>query len=183
MRKKTYLESRKEFLNPQKVISYFSLKPDFVIADFGCGSGFFALPLAKALKKGIVVGVDIQLPVLEVLSLKIRDQGLKNIKLILGNLEDDEGSGLRSESCNVVLISNLLFQVENKEKIIKEAKRILKKKGMMVIIDWDKLGILGPEKKERVDKKSLKEIAKKLKLKTKKEFKAGDFHFGVIFEK
>jgi ubiquinone/menaquinone biosynthesis C-methylase UbiE len=35
----------------------------------------------------------------------------------------------------MVLISNMLFQTENKINILKEAKRILQKDGFLVIID------------------------------------------------
>ncbi|GAH20696.1 unnamed protein product, partial [marine sediment metagenome] len=40
------------FLNPSEVLKQLKLKKDMIAADFGCGSGGWALPLAKKLEEG-----------------------------------------------------------------------------------------------------------------------------------
>lgn len=181
--KNQFIESQIEFLKPEKVVEALPLKNNFIVADFGCGSGFFTVTLAEKVPKGLVVGIDILLSSLEALSLKIREQGIKNVNLILGDLEKEKGSGLKDESCDLVFIGNVLFQVEDKKAILKEAVRVLKKGGFLVIIDWGENALLGPAKELRLSKRQVVQIVRALGLKKEKEFEAGQFHFGLIFKK
>ena len=48
------------FLNPEEVLDQLDLKVNMVAAEFGCGSGGFAIPLAKKLDEGLVYAIDIQ---------------------------------------------------------------------------------------------------------------------------
>jgi len=79
-------------------------------------------------------------------------------------------------------MTNLLFQCENKNLVLEEGKRVLKSGGRILIVDWKEDSPLGPEK-GRISAKKVKETTKELGLKLKKEFKAGDYHYGLIFEK
>ena len=38
------IEERRLWENPGKVLSAVEVKPNFVVADLGCGSGFFTIP-------------------------------------------------------------------------------------------------------------------------------------------
>ncbi|GAI56825.1 unnamed protein product [marine sediment metagenome] len=80
------------------------------------------------------------------------------------------------------MIPNILFQIEKKDVIIGEAKRVLKSGGKILIVDWLIEAKLGP-KTGKVSKKEVKEIAKDLGLELKKTFEAGIYHYGLIFEK
>ena len=69
-----------------------------------------------------------------------------------------------------------------KEKVLEEAKRILKKGGKILIVDWkEEAADIGPERKVSIEE--IKKIAKKLELKVEREFEAGSFHFGLILVK
>lgn len=68
-------------------------------------------------------------------------------------MEKERGSGLNNDSCDLVLIANILFEIEQKNVLIKEAKRILKNGGYLTLIEWhpDKLPskeMLSPISKE-----------------------------------
>ncbi len=52
----------------------------------------------------------------------------------------------------------------------------------MLVLDWNPGAHLGP-KESRVSEEEVKKIAEELDLKLKKEFKAGAYHFGLIFKK
>ena len=86
------------------------------------------------------------------------------------------------ESVDLVMIPNVLFQVENKSAIIIEAYRILKNTGRLVIIDWIgknmSVDISGQISKEEVIR-----LTEAQGFKLNKEFKAGRYHFGVVFTK
>jgi len=170
------------FLNPQKVLDQIELKKDMVAADFGCGSGGFVIPLAKKLENGLVYGLDIQGAPLSALKSRAMLERLMNIRIIRSDLEKPRGSTLTDLALDLVLISNLLFQIENKNAIISEAKRVLKKKGELLIIDWSPNASRGPEK-GRISAEEVKKMAQEQGFAFKKEFKVGDYHYGLIFEK
>ena len=170
------------FLNPEEILDQLELKADMVAAEFGCGSGGFAIPLAKRLDEGLVYGLDIQDAPLSALKSRSLLENIVNIRIIRCNLEKPKGSTLTDSSLDLVLIPNVLFQAENKNAIISEAKRVLKKEGELVIIDWLAKATQGPAE-GRVSPGEVKKIAKGLGFDLKKEFEAGKYHFGLIFIK
>jgi len=168
---------KEQFLNPEKVLEKLNLKEGMVGADFGCGSGGWTIPLAKKIKK--VFAIDILPEPLSALRGKAKMEKILNIDTIKCDVE--RGTTLISESCDLVLMTNLLFQVENIENIFQEAKRVLKKNGIVLVVDWKNNAPIGPEK--RIEKEKIKEIAQNLGFELKEEFEAGSYHFGLIFLK
>lgn len=170
------------FLNPEEVLNQLDLSSEMVAADFGSGSGGWVLPLAKKLKDGRVYAIDILEEPLSVLSGKAREEGLLNIETVRADIESKNGSKLVQGTCDIVLITNLLFQTEDKKTVLDEAFRILRSGGKMLVVDWDKNCPFGPKGREVLPEK-LKDLAEKVGFKTQKEFRAGTYHWGLIFEK
>ncbi len=170
------------FLNPKEVLNKLELSGEMIAADFGSGSGGWAIPLAKRLKFGKVYAIDILEEPLSALKSKAEIEKAYNIEIILSNVEGKEGSKLPDLSCDVVLTTNLLFQAKDKNKIFAEAKRILKKGGKVLVIDWLPEAPMGP-KEGRIPANEVKEMAKNFNLKLEKEFPAGIYHYGLIFVK
>lgn len=170
------------FLNPEDILDKLDLRPDMMVADFGCGSGGFTIPLAKILDEGIVYGLDIQEHPLSALKGRVLLERLNNVRIIKCDLEPPKGSTLKDKSVDLVLIPNVLFQVENKNAIILEASRILRDKGKLVIIDWLTNATQGPEK-GRIPKEEVVRLAKEQGFQYDKEFDAGKYHFGIVFTK
>lgn len=172
------------FLHPDRVIEEFDIKEGMKIADFGCGAGYFAIPAAKIVgEKGKVYALDVLKTALESVKSRARAEGLLNIISIWSNLETFNGSKLKDEFVNLALLSNILFQSPKKAGIIKEAKRILKKGGKMIIIEWKKDQPMGPPEKFIVHKDLVSDLAKKESFKFEREFSAGKHHWGIIFIK
>jgi len=177
-----------DFINPDEVLEQLNLKPEMIAADFGCGSGGWTIPLAKRLKDGRVYAIDIQEEPLSVFISKVALEKITNIQPIQADVEDENGIKIYSSSCDLVLLTNLLFQTENDEQVFREAERILKPKGMILVIDWnpgdsgDSEITFGPKGK-RISAEEVEKIAEKFNLKLEKKFKAGKFHYGLIFRK
>jgi ubiquinone/menaquinone biosynthesis C-methylase UbiE len=167
-----------EFLNPEKILEKLNLNKKIVAADFGCGSGGWTIPLAKKVKW--VFAIDIQEEPLSALRSRMRMEKVFNIDPLKGNVEGK--TTLISESCDLVLMTNLLFQVDDIKKVLEEGKRVLKKGGKILIVDWIKDNPLTSEI-EGVDFEKIKETARNLNLILKEEFSAGAFHKVLIFEK
>jgi len=168
------------FLNPNEVLNQLKLLGEMIAADFGSGSGGWAIPLAKRLKFGKVYAVDILEEPLSALKSKAEIQKVYNIETINSNVE--KGIKLPDLSCDLVLLTNLLFQIEDKKRVLTEAKRVLKKGGKILVVDWLPEAPQGP-KEGRILPEEVKKIAKNLNLKLEKEFRTGIYHYGLIFIK
>jgi len=154
------------------------------VADFGAGSGFIALELAKAVgPTGEVAAIDILEEPLEVLETRAKNLKLFNIRTIKSDLEKENGSTLQSNSCDLVVIVNLLFQVEEPKTIAKEAKRILKAGGKAVVIEWLPQKLIGKENQFVHQPEDVKKIFQKQGFNFVKLFSPGLSHYGLIFQK
>lgn len=172
------------FLHPDRVIEELDIKEGMKIADFGCGAGYFAIPLAKIVgEKGKVYALDVLKTALESVRSRTKVEGLLNVISIWSNLEIFNGSKLKDESIDLALLSNILFQSSKKSGMIKEVKRILKKGGKMIIIEWRKNQPMGPPEKFIVHRDLVSDLTKKEGFKFEKEFSAGRHHWGMIFIK
>ncbi len=173
------------FLDPLYVIAQMEIKPGSIVADFGCGSGFFSVPLALTVgEEGKVYAIDILPQALEAVISRAKISGIGNIITKRANLENKEGSQMSEASVDWVVIKDMLHQNNQKEAIIEEACRILKPDGRMLIIEWKKEdSIIGPEKKLRLGTDEIMELLKKNKLVIDKIIKAGNFHYGMIVKK
>jgi len=174
-----------QFVNPEKVLSQLNIQEGMHIADFGCGHGFFAIPMARMVgDNGIIYAIDILKEALQALNSQIIRLGINNIKLIRANLEEYSSTRIASDLCNIVLITNVLFQSQHKQEIIKEAKRVLKLDGYLAIIDWDASAkMFASNGGWKVTADEIKKIVKAEGFIFEKEFDAGKYHYGLLFKK
>lgn len=171
------------FLEPGKIIKELNIRKDMIIADFGCGAGYFTIPLAKMAEEGRVYAIDVLEESIEAVQSRIKLEGLFNIETRHADLEILKGSGLEDNLVDLVLLGNILFQSSKKTDIIKEAKRVLKKGGNLVIIDWKPNQPMGPPEKLIISPEDTREIAKKQNLIFEKEFSVDNYHWGMVFRK
>ncbi len=173
------------FAHPPRNVAALAIEPGMIVADFGSGSGAYVLAIAEALQNvGQVYAVDIQKDLLRRTLNEAQKRGHTSVSIIWGDLEKPFGSKLADATCDLVLISNLLFQVEQKELMLKEAARITKPKGRVAIVDWqESFGGMGPVQDNVVDKKMALSLAEKAELKFLKTFDAGAHHYGIVFHK
>ncbi|OIO45366.1 hypothetical protein COX24_03740 [bacterium (Candidatus Gribaldobacteria) CG23_combo_of_CG06-09_8_20_14_all_37_87_8] len=169
------------FISPKDILKQIGLKIDSVAIDFGSGSGGWALPLAKMLQEGKVIAIDVQAEPLSSLQGKAKIANLKNIESILADVEDSVPL-IENNSIDLVLMTNLLFQVENKEAVFKEAKRVLKAGGKVLVVDWKPGALMGP-KTSVPSEEEIKQLAKESGFALVEQLDAGEYHFALIFKK
>ncbi len=162
-----------DFLNPKKIIEELPLEEEMNIADFGCGSGGWVIPLAKKIKSGKIYALDVLKEALSALRSSAEMEKVYNIRLLECDLE--RGTPLHSDYFDLVIMSNLLFQTEDKDAVISEARRVLKKKGRLLVVDWSI--------KEDVAEELINEKIKEKGFLSIKKFDAGDSHFAILYEK
>lgn len=156
------------------------------VADLGCGStGIFTFGPAKLVgKNGKVYAVDILKPVLEKIRREARQQNFENIEIVWSDLEVFNATKIESSSLDAGLLVNTLYQSHRRAEILRESIRLVKKDGMLVVVEWkDSYAPFGPPIEERVKKDLLITAANKLGLKLEEEFEAGPYHYGVAFIK
>jgi ubiquinone/menaquinone biosynthesis C-methylase UbiE len=106
------------------------------IADFGAGSGHLALACSPHVgHTGHVYAIEVQKELVLRLESELKSKSVRNVSCIWGDIEKSGGSKLASASVDVVIISNVLFQAEDKIGVVDEAKRVLKKRGRVLVIE------------------------------------------------
>ena len=176
---------KKTIMDPADVLRTVGVHQGSVVADFGSGVGFFAMPAAIMVgNEGKIWAVDVNENFLESLSKKTEESGFNNIQTVLADLEKLGSTKISDASCDLVLIFNVMHQASGKKEIMEEAKRIIKLGGRLVIIDWNKEeSPLGPDQAIRVAPEILKEIAASLGFKFEKNFDTDIYHYGLEFIK
>ena len=173
------------FMDPEKIVSGFGIQKGMMIADFGSGAGYFTILLAQRVgEDGRVYALDIQESALDNVRVKSKLAGLENIETIRANLEVSGSSGLADNSQDMTLLANILFQSDLKGEIIKEAARVLKSGGSLVVIDWKRAaGGFGPPDERRTDEIAMRNLVMGEGLVFENDIDAGQFHYGMKFKK
>ena len=162
-----------DFLNPQKIIKKLFLKDGMIIADFGCGSGGWVIPLAKRVKNGRIYAVDVLEEALSALRSKAEFERVYNAYTLRADVE--RGTDIPANHLDLVILSNILFQAEDKIAIISEAHRILKEGGRIIVVDWK----ISPNDEEKIIDKKIKQSG----FVKVREIDAGKSHFATLYEK
>jgi ubiquinone/menaquinone biosynthesis C-methylase UbiE len=99
--------------------------------DFGSGTGTFALPLAELVgDKGKVYAVDNSAELLEHIKSKNPPPNLIPVH------SDVTQTGLNDSTADICLMAFILHELSQPGSLIKEAYRLLKPEGRLVILEW-----------------------------------------------
>lgn len=174
------------FSNPQSIINQLAIAPGSVVADLGAGTGAFAIPAAsKVGPTGKVYACEVQKDILTRLENELRELHITNVSPIHSNIETHQGTRLRDESIDWVIVANVLFQVEDKKSFIAEIRRILKSDGSVLVIDWtESFGNLGPHENQIMNRSSAESLFTEVGFRVAPAvIDAGAHHYAVVFKK
>jgi len=171
------------FTNPEQNILHLGLTEGMRVADFGAGTGFYSRAAsARVGYTGKVYAIEVQKGLVKKLESEIKSWGLLNIECIWGDIEKRGGTKIADQSMDAVIISNVLFQAEDKLGLIDEARRILKKGGKVLFIDWaQSFGGIGPTSEHVVTESMAKELFEKRGFKLERNISTSAHHYGIIF--
>lgn len=142
-----------------KVSDFFGelrLRRDSHVADFGCGVGENVKILSELVPDGKVFAVDVHKDLLEHIETDINREKKRqekvnlenkeghvmdiiqyqNIVPVWGDIESLEGTRLRDDSVDCIIISNTFFLLQHRKTCIMEMKRVLKRYGRILLLDW-----------------------------------------------
>ena len=124
---------RDHWQRPTDVLAAMNLGAGKTAVDLGCGSGYFALKLARAVgERGLVVAIDIRSVPLLFLRLRALLEGRRNLLVALGRPDDP---GLASGSVDAVLIANTFHELGDRRTVLGHLQRALRRRGRLVVVD------------------------------------------------
>lgn len=129
-------------INPREVIRDIIPNEDCKILDMCCGTLSNGLSIAKSKPNCKIYGIDRSKDMLREAKRKIRKSKLKNVKV---KVADATASGIKEKSFDYIVIGLVLHECspELKADILKEAHRLLKDDGKLIILEWEeKAGLL-----------------------------------------
>ena len=173
------------FSNPKNNIKQFGLSEGMLVADFGSGSGHYTIEASRIVgEHGRIYAIDIQQALIRKVKNLAAAEHMDNIDVLWGDIEQIGGTKLGDESVDAVIIANDLFQVEKRNNVIAEARRILKSKGKVLIVDWlDSFDGIGPRPENIVKESVARELFSGNGFEFVERFDAGEHHYGLIFIK
>lgn len=173
------------FVDPKSVVRALPVAPHGVIADFGCGAGYFSVEFAKAVgDDGRVIAIDVLPSALEAVESQAKTLGIKNITTKRANLEKEGGSGLAPESVDFVIAKDVLFQNEKKEVLLGEIVRVLRPGATALVMEWNPAARdVGPDAGSRITQEQLKELLSSVGLKVVQELPVGGYHYAFLVNK
>jgi len=174
-----------DFADPSKNIAQFGLREGDIVADLGAGSGYYSMAAARAVgSTGRVYAVEVQKEILNRVASHAEEEGFGNVEIIWGDIEEEGGTKLKDEFVDVVILSNVLFQIEDRNGLSNETNRILKPKGRVLIIDWDgSYNNLGPEPRAVYSAHDARALFENKGYIFESDIKAGAHHYGFSMSK
>ncbi len=126
---------RSKIIDPQTIFGLLPMRVYQHIADIGCGSGYFSIPLAKYAFDGKIYAVDVQQEMLDALDERTREVRLSNVAPILSK---ESKIPIDDDSIDGAILVNSLHEASKPADLLKETVRLLRKGGWAAIIDWRK---------------------------------------------
>lgn len=175
--------SGSQMIDPKTLFDKARIAPGMHIADFGCGmTGHIVFPAALCVgEKGLVYAVDILKEIVISLQKQAAAHRVFNIETVWGNIERGDAIAIPTESLDCVFLVNVLSQIKNRPAVLDAAKRFLKDKGRIVLVDWSKKGLpFGPKEEQFVTMDTVRAWAASNGCAVQETFTAGPFHTGII---
>lgn len=170
---------RKILLPIDPILEFAAVKAGMHVADVGCGTGYFTIPLAKLVKpNGRVLAIDISREMLERLKSKIK--GIPTVEPVFS---EEEKIPLPAESVDLVFTGTVFHEFEG-DPTLKEIWRILKQEGTFVVVDWQKIASeLGPPLEHRKSEEEVRRLVEPIGFSLEKSRKFGLFYELVFVKK
>ena len=122
--------------SPRKVV-FESIVNEEKVLDLCTGTATNALKIAKSKPLSEIIGIDLSKDMLKIAQGKVKKSKVQNIKLYH---MDATNMRFQDKFFDKILLSLVLHEVEENlaEKILTEAKRVLKDDGEIIVTEWEK---------------------------------------------
>jgi ubiquinone/menaquinone biosynthesis C-methylase UbiE len=167
---------RRTWYNPELILKDAGLSSGMIFADIGCGDGFFSILAAEIVGEiGKVLALDIDASAIGKLKARAAERGLTNIHTSVGAAEE---TLICKECVDIVFLSMVLHDFDYPEKVLLNAKQMLKRNGLLVNLDWKKTQMdFGPPLNIRFSQEKTVELLKQADFTVEKVKEAGPYHY------
>jgi ubiquinone/menaquinone biosynthesis C-methylase UbiE len=139
---------RRQWQDPEEILSLIGITPGMVFVDMGCGDGYFALPAARRVgRSGKVYACDIDGNAVERLRQRAVQERLDNLFTETRQAEET----IICDGCaDVVFFGIDLHDFQDPAQVLLNAKTMLRNGGSLVDLDWkDQSMSFGPPQEKR----------------------------------
>ncbi len=124
---------RDSWQQADQVFRALALPSDAVVADVGAGGGYFTERFSEHLPAGHVFATDVQDEMLERLTERVRERGLKNVTVLRAGFAE---SRLPEACCDLVFFSSVYKEIEGRVAYMRDVRRRLQPGGRVAILEF-----------------------------------------------
>ena len=141
---------RRKLLPPGKTLIDLGLRAGYTLLDVGAGIGYFSIPASEIVgDKGKVIAVDTSEEMIEELTNRIAEAHIQNIAVVKS---DEYDFRIEDEKIDFALMCHVLHEVDDRKMLLFSAHEILRKDGVIAVIEWIKKETgFGPPLEYRID--------------------------------
>jgi len=129
---------RETWQPPEKIMDAIGVKPGMRVGEAGAGRGYFTFPLARRVgDRGVVLANDISTSSLDVIRARAEREGVKNIQIVVGAVDDPL---FPEKNLEMVVMVYVLHEVERRVLFLENLRAYLRRGGSLVIIERNTSG-------------------------------------------
>jgi len=122
-------------LDVEAAMDAIGLQPGMVVGEAGAGDGYFTLPMAKRVgKAGAVYANDISRRALSSLEARARDDGLANVRTVVGEVDDPL---FPRHDLDLIVVVHAFHDFDRPVEWLVNTKKYLRPGAAVAIIDLD----------------------------------------------
>ncbi len=173
-------EDRMQRFDRYELLRSLGVRAGKVVADLGCGPGFFTLPAAELVgPAGKVYAVDVQQEMVDDLRSRLAREGITNVAV---RRSSELEPSIPQRSSDLVLLAFVLLEVEQRSSFLLAAKRLLKPDGRIAVLEWEKIETpVGPPLEQRITADEIIADATAAGLALVEQRPVHDWHYLLIF--
>lgn len=170
---------RRQWQDPEQILSSIGAGPGMVFIDVGCGDGYFALPAArKAGPHGKVYANDIDAGAIERLRKQAAEEGLDNL---FADVKAAEETLVCHGCADIVFFGIDLHDFEDPAGVLRNAKKMLCPYGRLVDLDWkDQPMAFGPPQEKRFSLEKARNLIESAGFRIESVTDAGPYHYLIV---
>ena len=172
---------RRRTLDTHRLLSLIPIHLHHIVADIGCGPGYFTIPLGKYLFDGKVFALDVQQEMLDATRTALDAIHLTNVEVMRSK---ESKLPLEDDSLDGALVAFVLQEASNARALLKDTLRCLKKTGWLAVLEWNNQDVDGaPPLTQRIEEGKLLRMAEKLGFRTTARHNLSGNQYMIVMKK
>jgi ubiquinone/menaquinone biosynthesis C-methylase UbiE len=125
---------RDAWQKPEEILDALHLQRTSLVADIGAGTGYYTRKMAQLVgTNGLVYAVDIQQEMLDLLTNKLAELSIHNVKPVLGTISDPK---LPPASLDMALLVDVYHEFDHPYEMTEAICRALKPGGRLIFVEF-----------------------------------------------